>query len=165
MLLAVLHTKPGNSASDQPCLYPEPGSYVQIAFISDPTSTSMSQHPIGRDTTFEKDVDDEELIFQVLDGLSEEVHEDVIANGFKFKTIIVRVRYQHFDTYTRSKSLLFATDDLDILKNSAKRLTAPFLRGKKKIRLIGVRVSNLISLSKSPYFYIGSRAVNDKEEG
>jgi DNA polymerase IV (archaeal DinB-like DNA polymerase) len=105
---------------------------------------------IGRDTTFEKDVDDEEQIFKVLDDLAEEVHEDVIANGFKFKTITVRVRYQHFDTHTRSKSLLFPTNDLDILKNNAKRLIAPFLRGNKKLRLIGVRVSNLISLSKSP---------------
>jgi len=103
---------------------------------------------IGRDTTFETDEDDEVQIFQVLDGLAEEVHGDVIANGFKFKTITVRVRYQHFDTHTRSKSLLFPTNDLDILKNSAKRLIAPFLRQNKKVRLIGVRVSNLISTSR-----------------
>jgi DNA polymerase IV (archaeal DinB-like DNA polymerase) len=100
---------------------------------------------IGRDTTFEKDADDEEQILQVLDELAEEVHEDLIANGFKFKTITVRIRYQHFDTHTRSKSLLFPTNDLDILRNNAKRLIAPFLRGNKKIRLIGVRVSNLVS--------------------
>jgi len=104
---------------------------------------------IGRDTTFERDMDDEEKIFQVLDGLAEEVHEDVIANRFKFKTITVRVRYQHFDTHTRSKSLLFPTNDLDILKNNAKRLIGPFLRRNKKIRLIGVRVSNLIGGNSS----------------
>ena len=103
---------------------------------------------VGRDSTFEKDEGDEEQILGVLDGLAEEVYEDVIANGFKFKTITVMVRYQHFDTHTRSKSLLFATNDLDILKNNAKRLIAPFLRGSKKIRLIGVRVSNLISTSR-----------------
>jgi DNA polymerase IV (archaeal DinB-like DNA polymerase) len=101
---------------------------------------------IGRDTTFEKDADNEVQIFQVLDELAEEVHADVIANRFKFKTITVRVRYQDFDTHTRSKSLLFPTNDLDILANTAKRLMAPFLRGNKKIRLIGVRVSNLISI-------------------
>jgi len=39
---------------------------------------------------------------------------------------------------------MFPTDDLDILRNSAKRLIAPFIRGRKKVRLIGVRVSNLI---------------------
>jgi len=98
---------------------------------------------IGRDHTFEKDLDDETQIMEVLDELAEEVHEDVQASGLKFKTITVRVRYPHFETHTRSKSLMFPTDDLDILRNSARRLISPFLRGRKKVRLIGVRVSNL----------------------
>jgi DNA polymerase IV (archaeal DinB-like DNA polymerase) len=99
---------------------------------------------IGGDTTFEKDLDDEEKILRILDELAEEVHADVIANGFKFKTITVRIRYEHFDTHTSAKSLSFYTNDLDILANNAKRLMSPLLRGKKKVRLIGVRVSNLI---------------------
>ena len=103
----------------------------------------MKPKSIGRDTTFEKDADDGTQIFQVWDELAKEVHADVIANGFKFKTITVRVRYEDFDTHTRSKSLLFPTNDLDILTNTAKRLLAPFLRGNRKVRLIGVRVSNL----------------------
>jgi nucleotidyltransferase/DNA polymerase involved in DNA repair len=98
---------------------------------------------IGRDITLEKDADNEEQILGVLDELAEEVHEDVAGNGFKFKTITVRIRYQDFDTHTRSKSMLFPTNDLDILKNTAKRLMATFLRGNKKVRLVGVRVSNL----------------------
>jgi DNA polymerase IV (DinB-like DNA polymerase) len=98
---------------------------------------------IGRDTTFEKDTDNQEQILGVLDELAEEVHADVIANGFKFKTITVRIRYQHFDTYTRSKSLNFPTNDLDILRNNARRLIAPFLRGNRKVRLVGIRVSSL----------------------
>ena len=81
-----------------------------------------------------------------MDALAEEVHEEVISNSFKFKTITIRVRYQDFDTHTRSKFLRFPTNDLDILKNTAKRLIATFLRGNKKVRLIGVRVSNLISI-------------------
>jgi DNA polymerase IV (DinB-like DNA polymerase) len=104
---------------------------------------------IGRDVTFENDTDDEEQIFSVLDELAEEVHADAFSSGFKFKTITIRVRYEDFDTHTRSKSLLFATKDLDILKNTAKRLIVPFLRGQKKIRLIGVRVSSLISQKSS----------------
>jgi len=98
---------------------------------------------IGRDTTFEKDMNDQEQILDVLDELAGEVHADVIANGFKFKTITVRIRYQHFDTHTRSRSLNFPTNDIDILRNNAKRLIAPFLRGNRKVRLVGVRVSNI----------------------
>jgi DNA polymerase IV (archaeal DinB-like DNA polymerase) len=109
---------------------------------------------VGRDVTFETDVDDEEMILGVLDELANVVHEDVIANGFKFKTITVRVRYQHFDTHVHSRSLPFPTDDLDILMNSTKRLMAPFLRGKRKVRLIGLRVSNLV------YQY---RSINSKQ--
>jgi DNA polymerase IV (DinB-like DNA polymerase) len=98
---------------------------------------------IGRDHTFEKDLDDETQIMEVLDELAGVVHEDMQASGLKFKTVTVRVRYSHFETHTRSKSLMFPTDDLDILRNSARRLISPFLRGKKRVRLIGVRVSNL----------------------
>ena len=110
-------------------------------------SEVMEEHEtksVGRDITFERDADDEGQILGALVGLAEEVHEEVIASGFKFKTITVRVRYQHFDTHIHSKSLPFPTDDLDILRNSAKRLIAPFLRGKRKVRLIGLRVSNLV---------------------
>jgi DNA polymerase IV (DinB-like DNA polymerase) len=102
---------------------------------------------IGRDITFETDIGDEAQIFLVLDELAEEVDADVIANGFKFKTITVRVRYEDFDTHTSSKSLMFPTNDLDILRNNAKRLIAPFLRGNRKIRLIGIRASSLVPQS------------------
>lgn len=105
---------------------------------------------IGRDTTFEKDVDDEDQILRILDELAEEVHEDMIANGFKFKTITVRIRYQHFDTHTRSRSLSFPTNDLDILRNNARRLIVPFLIVNKKVRLIGIRASNLVFQRKFP---------------
>jgi len=104
---------------------------------------------IGRDVTFERDMDDQAQITQILGELAEEVHAEVIANGFKFKTVTVRVRYHDFDTHTRAKSLPFPTSDLDILKNSGKRLIGPFLRGNRKMRLIGIRVSNLVSVRGS----------------
>ncbi|HPT37671.1 MAG TPA: DNA polymerase IV [Methanothrix sp.] len=99
---------------------------------------------IGRDTTFEKDMSDQEQILSVLNGLAEEVHSDVIANGFRFRTITVRIRYEHFDTHTSSRSLPFATNDLNILRNNARRLIVPFIRGNWKVRLVGVKVSNFV---------------------
>jgi len=103
---------------------------------------------IGREVTFEKDEDNVDLILNVLDELAEEVHKEVIGDAFQFKTITIKVRYQHFDSHTRSKSLLFPTNNLKILENNAKRLIVPFLRGNKKVRLIGIRVSNLIHQDK-----------------
>jgi DNA polymerase IV (DinB-like DNA polymerase) len=97
---------------------------------------------IGRELTFQEDADDGCQIFGALDELAEEVHKELIGTGLRFKTITVKVRYQHFDTHTRAKSLPFPTDDLYILRNNSKRLMDAFLRG-KKIRLIGLKVSTL----------------------
>ena len=98
---------------------------------------------IGREVTFDKDVNDPDTIFQVLDELAEEIFGELIDNGFRFKTITIKVRYEHFDTHTKAKSFSFPTNDLDILRNTAKRLIDSFLRDKKKIRLVGLRVSTL----------------------
>jgi len=100
---------------------------------------------IGREVTFEEDIDDKAQILGILDELAEEVHNELNDAGFRFKTVTIKVRYQHFDTYTRAKSLPFLTNDLYILRNNAKRLINAFLRGDKKIRLIGLRVSTLES--------------------
>jgi DNA polymerase IV (archaeal DinB-like DNA polymerase) len=104
---------------------------------------------IGREVTFEEDVDiaDEGQFLGILDELAEEIYKELIDSGLRFKTITIKVRYEHFDTYTRAKSLSFPTNDLDILRNNAKRLIYAFLRGNKKIRLIGLRVSTLIHKS------------------
>jgi DNA polymerase IV (DinB-like DNA polymerase) len=98
---------------------------------------------VGREVTFEKDLDDKGQILGILDELAEEVHQELIDNNLRFKTITVKVRYQHFDTHTRAKSLSFPTNDLYILRNNAKRLIDAFLRGNNKVRLVGLRVSAL----------------------
>ena len=75
--------------------------------------------------------------------MADEIHKELIENGFRFKTITIKIRYEHFDTYTRARSLSFPTNDLDMLRNNARRLIDAFLRSNKKIRLIGLRVSTL----------------------
>ena len=69
---------------------------------------------IGREVTFERDIKDAAPILQMMDGLAEEIHGELIECGFRFKTITVKVRYEHFDTFTRARSLSFSTNDLDI---------------------------------------------------
>jgi len=98
---------------------------------------------IGREVTFEKDVDDADKILETLDDLAEEIHTELIDSGFRFKTITVKVRYENFDTYTRARSLSFLTKDVYILRNNARRLIDAFLRDNRKIRLVGLRVSTL----------------------
>jgi DNA polymerase IV (DinB-like DNA polymerase) len=103
---------------------------------------------IGRDLTFLEDTDDFGFVFKTLKGLIENVSSDVLGQQLYFKTVTVRVRYENFETHTHSKTLPFVTDRLQDLEKTAGELVQPYLRPDRKIRLVGVRVSSLVSGSK-----------------
>ncbi|MGQ9641056.1 MAG: DNA polymerase IV [Candidatus Bathycorpusculaceae bacterium] len=103
---------------------------------------------ISRDTTFEEDTSDFEFIIKTLEKLSEEVHSDVLKQQLYFKTVTVRVRYENFETHTHSKTLPFITNRLQDLEKTAKELIQAYLKPERKIRLVGVRVSNFSSAEK-----------------
>ena len=103
---------------------------------------------ISRDVTFQEDTADFEFVMKTLDNLSDEVYRDVLEQKLRFKTVTVRVRYENFETHTHSKTLPFITDRLQDLKRTASDLVQFYLRSDRKIRLIGVRVSNFVSAKK-----------------
>jgi len=83
-----------------------------------------------------------------LDKLSEEVHKDVLNQRLYFRTVTVKVRYENFETHTHSKTLPLITNRLEELKKTSKELLQTYLKADRKIRLIGVRVSNFTSAEK-----------------
>ena len=103
---------------------------------------------IGRNITFEKDTSDWDLVFRVLDKLCEDVHKELNENRFLFKTVTVTVRYENFETHTHSRTSVFLTSRLEDFKKAAHELMQPYLRPERKIRLIGARVSKLVSSEK-----------------
>jgi len=103
---------------------------------------------ISRDTTFEEDTTDFDLVLNTLDRLSEEVYKDVVGQQVHFKTVTVRIRYENFETHTHSKTLPFITNRLQDLKKTARELMQAYLRPDRKIRLVGIRVSNFTSAEK-----------------
>ena len=103
---------------------------------------------ISRHTTFEEDTSDFDFVLGTLDKLSEEVYNDVLKQQVYFKTVTVMIRYENFETHTHSKTLPFITNRLQDLKKTAKELIQAYLKPERKIRLVGVRVSNLISAEK-----------------
>ena len=103
---------------------------------------------ISRDVTFEEDTSNFEFVLNTLDGLSEEVYKDVLKQQLYFKTVTVRVRYENFETHTHSKTLPFITNRLQDLKKTARELMQTYLSSDRKVRLVGVRVSNFVSAEK-----------------
>jgi DNA polymerase IV (DinB-like DNA polymerase) len=95
----------------------------------------------SREHTFEEDTSDKRLILTKIDDLLERVVRDCKENGFNFKTLTLKIRYQDFETHTRSRTIPCLAAMPDQLKQVAYELAEPFLGSHKKIRLIGIRVS------------------------
>ena len=103
---------------------------------------------MSREITFEEDTSDYALIFDTLDAISKDLHQELVASNFTFKTTTVKIRYENFETHTHGKTIPFFTDRLKDIQKSARDLVQDYLRPDRKIRLIGVRLSNLFSTKK-----------------
>jgi DNA polymerase IV (DinB-like DNA polymerase) len=103
---------------------------------------------LSREITFEEDTLDPTIIYDTLAALSEDLHKELVALQFTFKTLTVKMRYANFETHTHGKTLPFFTDRLKDIKKTANELLGNYLRNDRKIRLIGIRLSNLFSTEK-----------------
>lgn len=104
---------------------------------------------LGGEHTFEEDTDDVEILHRAVDEISEKLHEVSTKAGYSFKTISLKIRFEDFETHTRSKTLDSPASDLKPIKKVSRNLLKEFLRSGKKVRLVGIRLSNLTRLGKS----------------
>jgi DNA polymerase IV (DinB-like DNA polymerase) len=98
---------------------------------------------ISSESTFDVDTSDATEITKLLDELCSTVQERTVESDYAFKTIGIKVRFENFQTYTRAKSLQHHSNSLKDIRQISKELIGEFLSKNKKLRLIGVRVSNL----------------------
>ena len=121
------------------------GSYLYEAsrgIDESPLVTHWEPKSISRETTFQKDVDNWQVIAKTLAELTKDVVTSMKEEGYQGRTITVKVRFSDFKTYTRAKTLAESTDSLEEIRRAAfdclKRVEL-----KKKVRLIGMRIGNL----------------------
>jgi DNA polymerase IV (DinB-like DNA polymerase) len=110
-----------------------------------PVQEHWERKSMSRELTFETDTADSMLILDTMDALSEDLHQELTASNFTFKTATVKIRYQNFETHTHGKTLPYFTDRLKDIQKSAKELVQDYLQPNRKIRLIGIKLSNLLS--------------------
>jgi DNA polymerase IV (DinB-like DNA polymerase) len=103
---------------------------------------------ISHETTFEEDTADAEAVLKALDALAAEVAKEGAGQKLFFKTVTVKVRYENFETHTRSKTLAYITNRPQDLQKNARQLLNPYIKNDRKIRLIGVRVSSFVKGEK-----------------
>ncbi|MFX0203335.1 MAG: DNA polymerase IV [Candidatus Hodarchaeota archaeon] len=98
---------------------------------------------ISTERTFETDIDDFELISETLDKLVTAIHKHLQKTTLFYKTVTLKIRFGDFSTFSKSKTLGIYNNDKGIIASTIKMLLERFKHKKKKIRLIGIQLSNL----------------------
>lgn len=111
----------------------------------DPVGQGGEAKSMGREHTYDEDVDSAEEIHKTILKLSEHVAYSLRNNGIKGRTITLKLRYQNFETHTYSRTLEKATDNALEINGVARGLFDKNWQTFRKVRLIGASVSSLSS--------------------
>ena len=94
------------------------------------------------ETTFAQDVSDHDVLVDTLGRLSARVCEGLQRNGYRGRTVTLKIRLRPFRTYTRSRTLEGPTCDPDVVREVAHELLGR-VEIDAPVRLLGVGLSGL----------------------
>ena len=97
---------------------------------------------LGAEHTFESDIEDKTLLFSKLEELIHRLHRRVVSASVEFRVVGIRIRFSHFQTYSREHTLPAFTSEKQVILSEAKNLLKEFEKKQEKVRLIGVYVSD-----------------------
>lgn len=109
-----------------------------------PVEEREEQKSLSVEHTFERDTDEWSEIEEVVEILTDEVIRRAQRSGITARTIGVKVRTEGFQTHTRDRTQEVHSLDAQLIRRVALELIEEF-RG-HRIRLIGLRLSNLLAL-------------------
>ncbi len=93
--------------------------------------------------TFREDVADFGRVYLEAGDAAGELSGRVREAGFQFKVAGVKIRFHHFETHTRERTLPSYTDSEQVLRETTRALLKEFENRGEPVRLVGVRVSGI----------------------
>lgn len=108
-----------------------------------PVIPSTPPKSVSQEITFETDTDDSEFIRLTLLRLAEALGKILRQQKLKGRTLTLKIRLQDFSTFTRSKTFTDFINAPDLLYRFAWEIFQKFDRQGKKVRLLGIGVSQL----------------------
>ena len=107
-----------------------------------PIHTSHEVKSVSNETTFARDVDDMQILYETLHKFSESVGRRLRKKNLSGNTIKLKLRWQNFTTLTRQVTLPNPTNDDHEIYSSVKDLFNSTWKKGKPVRLLGVGVTN-----------------------
>jgi DNA polymerase IV (DinB-like DNA polymerase) len=97
---------------------------------------------LSRELTFDQDTRDIPALQETLNRMAEDLVDTLSSEGLMVRTITVKIRYQGFDTRTRSRTIQKPRADLSAIRTVAMQLFSE-LYDRRPVRLIGLKLSGL----------------------
>jgi DNA polymerase IV len=102
-----------------------------------------SPKSVSHEETYPRDLDEQEEILREVLSLSHRVAARLREDGYRARTVTLKLRLPSFSTLTRSRTLPSATDTGSDLYRVARDLLLHLPPGRRRFRLIGVGASGL----------------------
>ena len=112
-----------------------------------PVSSRRQRKSISSETTFMEDLLDTEILLGSLQQLADETFRSLANKQLSARTVTIKVKYADFQQVTRSKTLPEPVVTAASVGPVLADLLAKTDAGKRRVRLLGVGVSNLQPLS------------------
>lgn len=122
------------------------GHYYSIVHGEDtrPVNPHRDRKSLGKETTLDEDIDNKEQMVTILGELALKIETLVKKNRLYGKTVTLKVKYSDFESITRSRTLekpvVLRRDIMKHIKELLDRTDA----GRKKVRLLGITISNFL---------------------
>jgi DNA polymerase IV len=115
-------------------------------------TTKRTRKSISHETTFGRDITNEEELKNTLFNLTGKVAQSLRNKGWEASTIDIKLRYIDFQTLTRAKTIK-QTDDDKIMFETAWDLMKKARTRRVGVRLVGVGVTNFSPLNQQEYLF------------
>ena len=108
-----------------------------------PVNEYYNRKSISNERTFQQDVADLDNVLITLESLNERIHKKLQQDSISYRTITLKIRFEGFETFTRSKSIPYPIQDEQQAMGIVCDLIKEFSNKKRKVRLVGIKFSNL----------------------
>ena len=118
---------------------------------------------ISHEETFATDLDAEEDLLREVLALSQRVGARLREDGYRARTVVLKVRLANFTTLTRSRTLPAPTDVAADIYHVARELYRGLSGVRRRVRLLGVQATGLVSAAEEQLALIRGELWGDVE--
>ena len=109
-----------------------------------PVEPYTERKSLSSENTFQQDTTDVDYLNEIMIGMIEGLAYQLRKENKLTSCITVKIRYSNFDTHTQQLKIPYTSSD-DVLMDTAKRLFDKLYSRRMLVRLIGVRLTGLVS--------------------